>query len=437
MSTVVSQETRDAETALVAKIARKLIPFLFFLYIIAFLDRVNVGFAKLEMTWFSESVYGFGSGIFFVGYFLFEVPSNVILQRVGARRWIARIMFTWGLLASAMMFARGEWVFYILRFFLGVAEAGFFPGVLLYLTYWFTAKERARMIALFMTANAVTYSFGGPLSGLIMQSKIIPGLEGWQQMFLLEGLPAVLMTFVVLWYLPDGPAQAKWLTDSERQLLSDRMAREPHRATHHGSVKDTFRIPGVWTLCLTYFFLVTGMYGIALWVPQLIKSLGNYSSLTVGFLCAIPYSISGVCMVLNATHSDRTVERHKHVAIPALVGAAGLVAYALLDHNPPLALLAITFAAAGMWSTLGPFWALPPTLLAPSGAAALAAGIALINSVGNLGGFVGPFVFGAIKQRVSGDAGVYFLATSVVLGALLVFIVRAAAIRLEASRASA
>ena len=417
-------EQQRAEAALVAKIGRKLIPFLFFLYIIAFLDRVNVSFAKMEMTWFSPSVYGFGAGIFFLGYFLFEVPSNLILQKVGARFWIARIMFTWGLLAMGMAFAKSTPIFYGIRFLLGIAEAGFFPGVLLYLTYWFTAKERARMIALFMTANAVTYSFGGPISGWIMAAKPLPFLDGWQQMFLLEGLPAVAMAFVVLAYLPNGPKDAKWLTDDEKQLLEARMAREPGRTTAHGSFAETFRIPGVWALCATYFLMVSGMYGISLWIPDLIKKMGNFNSLTVGFLCAIPYSAAGLVMVANAARSDRAGERRLHIAIPALIGATGLACFAFVLQNPVPALAAVTIAAAGMWSILGPFWAWSSVVLAPRGAAALAAGIALVNSVGNIGGFAGPYIFGAVteKTRFGNQGGALYLATSVLLGSLLVFL---------------
>lgn len=416
-------DTPAAEAALVKKLTVKLIPFLFFLYVIAYLDRVNVGFAKLEMTWFSESVYGFGAGIFFIGYFLFEVPSNLILHKVGARRWIARIMFTWGLLAIAMALAHDKWVFYTVRFLLGVAEAGFFPGVLLYLTYWFTTKERARMVALFMTANAVTFSFGGPLSGMIMKAAPIPGLAGWQQMFVLEGIPAVLMTFVVLWYLPDGPKQARWLSDEERELIAERIGKDSPPVTQHASLLETFKLPGIWTLCGVYFCFATGMYGISLWIPQLVKTLGKglYSPLTVGLLCAIPYAVSGVLMVVNAAHSDRTRERRKHIWLGGLLGTAGLVGYAVFNDNPVIALTAITLAATGMWSTLGPFWALPPAILAPRGAAALAGGIAMVNSVGNLGGFIGPYAFGFLKDATKNpSAGVFYLAASVLVGAFLV-----------------
>ncbi|MFY7954462.1 MAG: MFS transporter, partial [Armatimonadaceae bacterium] len=345
-----------------------------------------------------------------------------ILQKVGARFWIARIMFTWGILAMGMAFAKSTPIFYGIRFLLGIAEAGFFPGVLLYLTYWFTAKERARMIALFMTANAVTYSFGGPISGWIMKTKPLPIFDGWQQMFLLEGLPAILMAFVVLAYLPNGPKDAKWLTDAEKQLLEERMAREPGRSTEHSSFKETFRIPGVWALCGTYFLMVSGMYGISLWIPDLIKKMGNFDAITVGFLCAIPYSASGFVMVANAVRSDRAGERRLHIAIPAFIGSAGLAAFAFFLNQPVPALIAVTIAAAGMWSILGPFWAWSSVVLAPRGAAALAAGIALVNSVGNIGGFAGPYIFGAIteKTKYGNQGGAFYLAFTVLLGALLV-----------------
>jgi ACS family tartrate transporter-like MFS transporter len=429
-----------AERALVRKVAIRLIPFLFVLYVVAYLDRVNVGFAKLQMNalpWFSESVFGFGSGIFFLGYFLFEIPSNLILQKVGARLWITRIMLTWGLIAMAMLFAHSATTFYGLRFALGLAEAGFFPGVLLYMTYWFTARERARVIALFMTANAVAFIFGGPVSGLILSLPTRWGLAPWQQLFLLEGLPAVLLAFVVLWYLPDGPQHAAWLTPAEKEALADRLHAE--RATAVGVVHRSFVAalaqPAIHLLCGVYFCLVVGMYGISLWLPQLIKAMGQRSDLEVGLLSAIPYITAGVVMVANGFHSDRTGERRWHVAIPAAFGALGLVGCAYL-HAPTLSLAALSLAAAGMWATLGPFWSLPPTALRGAGPTALAGGIALINSVGNLGGFIGPFAVGFVKERTNDfTAGLLLLSGAVLAGGFLALVAgRAAARNGSASR---
>lgn len=427
------------EQAVVQKAMRKLLPFLFFLYVIAYLDRVNVSFAKLQMNelpWVTESIYGFGSGIFFIGYFLFEVPSNMILQRVGARMWIARIMVTWGIIAMGMLFVNSPLFFYVMRFLLGVAEAGFFPGVLLYMTYWFTLKERARAVAFFMTANAVTFSLGAPLSGWLMGHSLF-GLAGYQTMFLLEGIPAVLMAAVVLWYLPNGPREAKWLTEEEKQILAQRLVREDvHKESQtkgdgHGSLdeamahlKQALTEPKVWILCGVYFCLVTGMYGIGLWIPQVVKDMAQGANpFTIGLLSAIPYAVSGTIMVLNAAHSDRTGERRLHVTIPAIIGACGLVGYAFFEKNPVVAIFFLTVAASGMWSILGPFWSLPPLVLRSS--TALAAGLAFINSVGNLGGFLGPFAVGLIKdankQNVGHEnfAGFIFLAVVVFIGALL------------------
>ncbi|GAB4468342.1 MAG: MFS transporter [Armatimonadaceae bacterium] len=412
------------EKAVVRRAMLKIIPFLFFLYVIAYLDRVNVSFAKLQMNdlpWFNDEIYGLASGIFFIGYFIFEVPSNLILQRVGARVWIARIMFTWGLIAMAMVLVNSPMVFYIMRFLLGAAEAGFFPGVLLYLTFWFTLRERARAVAFFMTANAVTFTLGGPLSGWLMQHELF-GLRGYQTMFLLEGFPAVLMTGVVLWYLPNGPRDARWLSEREKRILTQRLEDEQGATHEHGSLMEALREPKVWLLCAVFFFLVTGMYGIGLWIPQLIKDMSaGLNEVQVGFLTAIPYLVSGTVMVINAIHSDSTGERRLHVTIPAIIGAIGFIGYAFNDKNPTMALLCLTIAASGMWAILGPFWSLPPLALRTG--TALAAGLAFINSVGNLGGFIGPYVVGAIKNNLgeaSANVGVaFFLAGCVFIGAIL------------------
>ena len=420
-----------AENRLVRKVFLRLVPFLFFLYIIAYLDRVNVGFAKLQMQtfpWMTESVFGFGAGVFFIGYFLFEIPSNLLLEKFGAKRWIARIMVTWGLIAMAMLWTQSRNSFYGLRFALGLAEAGFFPGVLLYLTYWFTAKERARVIALFMTANSVAFIFGGPLSGWLLGLPPIWGLAGWQQLFLWEGLPAVLMGGVVLWYLPNGPDDAAWLSDKEKDLLQARLNRERGKALPNAPHKSPLRAlasPSVLLLCLTFFCSVVGMYGISMWMPQIIDTIGKQTpqgkltSLQVGLVTAIPYAAAGICMVANGFHSDRTGERRWHIICAALVGAVGLMGCAFFPQPWP-SLLFVTVAAGGMWATNGPFWALVPQLLRRVGPGSMAGGIALINAVGNLGGFVGPYLIGEIKQQTQNfAAGLFTLAGSLILGAVV------------------
>ncbi len=430
-----AQNDDKNDDALVRKVFLRLVPFLFFLYIIAYLDRVNVGFAKLQMSapkgfpWMTEGVFGLGAGIFFIGYFLFEIPSNLLLEKFGARKWIARIMFTWGLIAMAMLFTHDIPSFYGLRFALGLAEAGFFPGVLLYLTYWFTARERARVIALFMTANSIAFIFGGPLSGWLLQLPPFHGLVGWQQLFLWEGLPAVLMGGVVLWYLPDNPQNAKWLTPAEKERIQDRIAADrgagKAATPTHASPLAAVTQPAVLLLCVTIFCSIFGMYGISMWLPQIIDSLGaqtpegKLSTLQVGLLTAVPYTTAGICMVANGFHSDRTGERKMHIVGAALVGALGLLGCGLFPSPVP-SLIFLSIAAGGMWSTNGPMWSLPPQILKRGGPGVLASGIALINATGNLGGFFGPFAIGKIKDQThSFSAGLFTLAGVVIFGAIV------------------
>jgi len=414
-----------AERLLLKKVTGKLIPFMFVLYIIAYLDRVNVGFAKLQMNqlpWFSESIYGIGSGIFFFGYFLFEVPSNLILERVGARRWIARIMLTWGVMAVGMLFTSSVKSFYIMRFLLGIAEAGFFPGMILYLTYWYTAKERASMIASFMIAIPFANIIGSPISGMLLSLKIF-GLAGWQSLFLLEGLPAILLAFVVLRYLPDGPQSAKWLSAEEADHLQRRIAIEQDlkQDKSHGSLKTVISHPVVWQLCLIYFTLNVGSYGIGMWLPQIIKKFGNVSNTQTGFLTAIPHIAGALGLYLNGRHSDKTQERRLHVAFGALVGGIGLLMSAYITA-PAGQLFSLAIALAGFNSMLAPFWTLPSTFLV---SAAAAGGIAFINSVGNLGGFVGPYLLG-ILPKPGGDFRIPLTVLSVFLfvGFILTYTLR-------------
>ena len=408
------------EVATYNKVGWRLIPFLLLCYVVAYLDRVNVGFAKLQMLQdlkFSETVYGLGAGIFFIGYFLFEVPSNVILHRVGARVWIARIMITWGVISAGMMFVESATSFYIMRFLLGVAEAGFFPGIILYLTYWYPAARRARMIALFMSAIALSGVIGGPLSGWIMQRFAgVNGLAGWQWLFILEGLPSVAVGIATFFYLDDRIDHAKWLTSDEKALLKRNIVIE-NNDKHELSVRAVFGEPRVWLMSLIYFTFVMGLYGVSFWLPTIIKGTGVKDALQIGLLTAIPYGSAVVAMILVSRSADRMRERRWHIAVPALFGAVGLVLSAVWGQNTVLAMTAMTLATMGILTTLPLFWSLPTSFLAGAGAAA---GIALINSVGNLAGFVSPFLVGWLKDMTqSTNAGMYMLAASMVFGVLL------------------
>jgi MFS transporter, ACS family, tartrate transporter len=401
--TVVTPLTAEthSESALIAKIQWRLIPFMFALYIVSYLDRVNVGFAALQMNrdlGLSSSVYGLGAGIFFIGYFIFEVPSNVFMEKVGARVWIARIMISWGLLSAGMMFTRGPLSFYALRLLLGIAEAGFFPGMILYLTYWFPRSTRANAVALFMTANALAGVLGGPLSGALLGLHGAGGLDGWQWLFLLEGLPAIALGFAVLAYLPNGPDDARWLSSDERSVIRRWLDAEHKFHSHHGlTVMQVITNGRVWMFSFLYFALVIALYSISFWLPQIIKGLSGRSDLTVGFASAFPYVVAAIGMVWIGRHSDRRGERRWHVAISALVGAVGLLISAA-TLNPFISLCGVAIAALGIWGSLGPFWAMPTSVLTGTSAAA---GIAWINSVGNLGGFVGPYGVGLIHESTN------------------------------------
>jgi D-galactonate transporter len=411
----------EFERATYAKVTWRLIPFLFICYIAAFLDRVNVGFAKLQMQKdlaFSDAVYGFGAGIFFIGYFLFEVPSNVILEKTGARIWIARIMITWGIISSLMMFVKSETWFYVARFFLGVAEAGFFPGIILYLTYWYPAQRRARMVALFMTAIAVTGVVGSPLSGFIMEKCAgAYGLAGWQWLFLLEGIPSVVIGVVVLFYLDDGIRSAGWLKEPEKALLEGYIVND-RRDKQHMSIGKTLANPWVLLFSLVYFCISMGLYGIGFWLPQIIKNTGVKSPIDIGLYTAIPYACAAIAMNLMSRSSDLRLERRWHFAFSAVAGGVGLIVSALNPTNVPLSLAALSVATAGVLSAFPISWTMPTAILAGTSAAA---GIALVNSIGGLAGFVSPFIVGWISDRTHSPAiGLYVIAGSLFLGALLV-----------------
>lgn len=425
-----------AETrALLAKVNWRLIPLLFFCYIIAYIDRINVGFAKLHLqevlrvdpTVFN-SVYGFGAGLFFIGYFIFEVPSNLILHRVGARIWIARIMIVWGVVSMAFMFIQGTMMFYVMRFLLGAAEAGFFPGVVLYLTYWYPHRERAGTIALFALGGVLAGVVGSPISGAILGMHGTAGLAGWQWLFLIEAIPAVVLGFVVLILLPNRPKDARWLSASEKVWLQTRLDDDAAQSlTHqHHNLKDAFTSGRVWLLCLLYFLMNIGGYGFELWLPTIVKGMSGQSDAIVGWINAIPYLIAGIAMIFVGRHSDRTGERRWPVAVAAITSAVGFALSAYFT-NPYLALAALALAFAGIKSTIAPLWALATAFLTGSAAAG---GIALINSVGNLGGYVGPHLVGVIKDKTGSNlAALLFLGAALLCMGLLALTIRPARAR--------
>jgi sugar phosphate permease len=399
-------EGRELELATRQKVSRRLIPYLFVLYVAAYLDRINIGFAQLQMKsalGFSDTVYGLGAGVFFLGYFLFEVPSNLILARIGARVWIARIMITWGLISSAMAIVRTPAEFYALRFFLGAAEAGFFPGVIYYLSQWFPAAARASAISRFMTATAVSGIVGGPLSAALFTLDGLSGLAGWQWIFVAEGIPSVLLGVTTLWFLTDRPAEAKWLSPAAREHLEATMRMEAADIVRRGHVSlgRALLHPTVWRLSLLSFTLLLGFYSISFWLPQIIESLSHGNNVEVALLSSIPYVAAVPAMWVVGAHSDRTRERSLHIAGAALVGAAGLGATAVVQTPVP-GLIALSIAAMGVFSAIPVFWSLPTTFL--SGTAAAGA-IALINSLGNLAGFFGPSLIGRVRDVTGGFAG--------------------------------
>lgn len=400
--------------AVVSKLARRLIPFLFLLYVVAYLDRTNVGFAALQMQaqlGLSDAVYGLGAGIFFAGYFLFQVPSNLLLERVGARRWIASIMVVWGLTASAMMGVRTTHGFYALRFLLGAAEAGFFPGVILYLKRWFPATARARAVAWFMAAGPISGAVGSPISGALLGMDRLGGMAGWQWLFLLEGIPAMVLGAVVVLFLEDRVSGATWLSADERAWLEDTMARERlAQPSQSGGAWAGFTTPHAWLLAFVYFGLNACAYGLFLWLPTFIHRLSGDRPFTIGVLSAIPNLAAAVAMVLVGAHSDRSGERRWHIALPAFVAVAALITIAYKASSGML-VLGASLALAGVFAMDGPFWATPSALLSDTAAAA---GIAMINALGNLGSFFGPYIIGSAK-----DAGGGFKRGLLIIAAVL------------------
>mgnify|MGYP001346162123 CR=1 FL=1 len=402
------------------KITLRILPLMFICYVAAYLDRINVGFAQLQMKselGFSDAVYGFGAGIFFLGYFLFEVPSNLWLQKIGARKTITRIMVMWGLISALMAFVHEPWLFYVLRFMLGVFEAGFFPGVILYFTFWYPAKYRGRVIALFSSAFAVAGILGGPISGWIMTDMGgVMGLQGWQWMFILEGLPTVLLGLFVFFYLDDRPDDASWLSDQQKAVVRADLERENAGApSSHGlgAYLTAMRDPKVYGLALSWFCFICGIYMISFWLPTIIKEMGFSNALHIGLLAAIPYGVATLGMILVGMSSDRTLERRWHCAIPAFIGAASLVALPQVQGNLIVSFILLSVGALGIFTTVPLFWTIPTAYLKGTAAAG---GIAFVNSLGLIGGFVSPFVLGWIKTAT----GTLVIGNWLVAGVLVV-----------------
>lgn len=410
--------TTTTEDSVYRKVTRRLIPFLILCYFFAYLDRVNVGFAKLHMQDalnFSDTVYGLGAGIFFIGYFLFELPSNLLMQRFGPRFWIARIMATWAILSAAMIFVTTPTQFYVLRFLLGVAEAGFFPGIVFYLTLWFPSWRSARTLGLFILVTPLSTIIGSPLSGLIL--KLFEGMDGlhnWQWLFLVEAIPSFVLAFVVLRYLDNDVKSAKWLSHAEKQVILTDLARDANNREQasagkaNSTLSAMFRNGYVWLLALIFFSFNIGYYGINFWLPSIIKSSGISDDLQIGLLAALPYVFGAAFMVWNSHHSDLKQERRWHIAIPALIGCVGLALSAWCSGSTFWMMAWICLAMSGTLALIPTYISLPGAML--SGTAA-AAGIALVNSVGNLAGFFGPTVLGWLKDTTgSTDGGLYILA---------------------------
>ncbi|WP_260428176.1 MFS transporter [Burkholderia sp. Bp9031] len=410
----------DFEDRVYARLTRRLVPFLCLCYLCAYLDRINVGFAKLQMTtelnW-SDTVYGLGAGVFFLGYVLVEVPSNLLLQRVGARRWIARIMIMWALISGLTAFVRTPGAFYLMRFLLGVAEAGFLPGIVLYLSHWYPANRRATATALFYCAIPLSGVFGGPLSGWILNSLHGSlGMSGWQWVLVLEAVPSLLLGAAVLMYLPDDINEAKWLSEEEKAILSRNIGRESSGKAAH-SLGDALRDRRVWLMGLIFFSCAMGNYGLSFWLPSLIQAAGVRDPLNIGLLIAIPFGAGTISMVLWSRHSDKRRERRWHLAGAMIMGAAGLVLAGVFGTQIQFALVALTLASIGIQAMAPVFWSMPTAFLTGTAAAA---GIALITSIANLAGFISPYLIGWIKDTThSANMGLYLIAATMFGGAVI------------------
>ncbi|MGF0524075.1 MFS transporter [Agrobacterium pusense] len=411
-------DTSTLEKTTTRKVFWRIVPYCFILYVISYLDRANLGYAALEMNKdlaLSAEAFGFAGGIFFIGYFLFEVPSNVALQKYGSRIWISRILVTWGAVAVATGFVQEVWQLYCLRFLLGVAEAGFFPGIIIYLTYWFRSKEQATTIAYFTAAIPVSYLLGAPLSTWIMDNVSGFGMSGWRWMLILEGVPAVMAGVFNYFYMTDRPEKAKWLTEQERDWLTKELEADHAKRKHvkHLGLWQAISNPKVLFLSAIYFIYQVGNLGIGLWMPQIIKDFGSdLSHFQIGLVAMVPYAVATLAMVLWSKNSDRTGERQKHSAVPLLIGGLALAATGL-TRDPYVAVGLISVALAGIYAFKSPFWALPGLFLTRSTAAV---SIAAINSIGNLGGFVGPYAMGWAKTTTGSSlGGLLFLAVLLVV----------------------
>ncbi len=410
------------EAATYRKVDLRIVPFLFLCYILAYLDRVNVGFAKLQMLKalnLSDAAFATGAGIFFIGYFFFEVPSNVALKKFGARKWIARIMVSWGIVSACMIFVTNAFTFNALRFLLGIAEAGFFPGVIFYLTLWYPSRMRATRTAWFVSAIAVSGVIGNPISGLIMDKLSgLHGLAGWQWLFIAEGIPSILVGIWVIFFLDSSINEANWLTDEQKELLAKNLAAEETTKSQH-RLSDAFKSGTVWVLCFIYFTLMIGLYGIAFWLPTIVKAFGVKGYLDVGLITAIPYGVAVIGMIILSYHSDKTGERRLHYVCNTIAGAAGLVLSGVYASNPYLAITFLSIGTLGVIGSMPLFWPLPSAFLTGTAAAA---GIGWVNSVGNLGGYIGPNV-PVWAKAISTDksAALYIIAAVLVLGALVTF----------------
>ena len=423
----IASPDRSDHREIIRQVVRRLIPFAFICYVVAYIDRVNIGFAANSLQrdlGLSDAAYGYGAGLFFLGYFLFEIPSNLLLERVGARRWIARIMIVWGLVSMATIFITGTTSFYAARIVLGLAEAGFFPGMVLYLTYWIPEAERARTNALFMMAAPIAIAVGAPLSEAIMTLDGTLGLRDWQWLFLLEGLPAIVLGVIALRALTDRPEDATWLAPRDRAWLVSAMREERARrgSGGHESIVDSLRSFTFWRLTMVYFLNTIVTYGLFLWLPKILRDASGADGFVISVMTALPFVVALGAMVLIGRHSDRTGERRWHVAGCAATAAIGLVLAALFQDRVWLLVLSFTLSQAGQRSVMSVFWAIPQRLL---GGTAAAAGIALINAVGNLGGWVGPSVMGWLRQSTGEyTAGLLVLACALVAEGLLVLTLR-------------
>jgi ACS family tartrate transporter-like MFS transporter len=418
----------DIRREVIARVIRRLIPFAFICYVVAYIDRVNVGFAAAALQkdlGLNDAQFGHGAGLFFIGYCLFEVPSNLILERVGARRWIARILIGWGIASMGTVFVRDVWTFYAARVLLGIAESGFFPGIILYLTYWIPEADRARTGALFMMAAPVSIIVGSPISNRLLALDGLLGLHGWQWLFLLEGVPAIVLGVFALRALTDRPSEAHWLTDSQRGWLTQTMEAEKERraAVGHTSLTRSLRSGRVWLLCTIYFLNTLVTYGIYLWLPKMLtEAAGGRQSFGLSLVTSIPFAAALAAMFLVGRHSDRTGERKFHVAACAMTAATGLVLAVLFRNNLWLMVLSFTLSQIGQRSVQGVFWAIPPIFL---GGTAAAACIGLINALGNLGGYVGPSVMGALRQTTGTySQGLLVLALALVVETAIVVSLR-------------